>query len=318
MFAAYEEGTFTDSEEDEMFEQTNEDDDEEEEEEEDDEEEELESEEEDVDEDEESVEEQCEDTMVLSDEERQWAINIKNAIEQEEDMAPMSDFFYGQLAIVDKGDTEYAVERARMLQYFQQEYCIQENAEFSIKVGREFQRLMPEFLMALQYQKQSGNFLLALDISGLHAHGVEANEGTNRLFFQAIYYLCHAMNPDFKSIRQGPIILGENAGFDWKRNFGIKTMKRLWSELTGVYPYQFQKLKNFNTGVLYNVLVSMAKPVIPKDIYCKFEMGCKLEGGGNLATFFMTPNVQEANERFLDNCRIALETRYANEASFSL
>ena len=127
----------------------------------------------------------------------------------------------------------------------------------------------------------------------------------------------HSLCPDFQSIRKGAIILVENEGFDWKKNFNVQDLKQMYVELTSHYPFQFQSVKNFNTGIFFNLVISMARPFIPKHLYRTLQMGCQSELG-RLDRLYLTPTVRVANERLLSSVSAALQKRYANEASFKL
>ncbi|CAB9505685.1 expressed unknown protein [Seminavis robusta] len=256
--------------------------------------------------------------MALTEQERTWALAIKQACLDDPDLDPRNDFFYAQLALVDHGNVASAVERAQQMQYFRQEYgLVEENAEMAARTCREFVKMLPKFWLNFSYNSRDGNYVLAVDCTHFYVRKIKESQGTINTWMRATYLMCQAECPDLKAIRQGVIILAETDGFDWKTNFGLEVFKKFWVELCAVYPYKHSQIKNFHTGVLYNLLLSMTRRFVPKEIHERFQMGCLCELG-RLDALYLNPTVEAANEKLLAFTDHTLRRRYANEAAFTL
>ena len=104
--------------------------------------------------------------------------------------------------------------------------------------------------------------------------------------------------------------------YDWKKGWDIKLLKRIWSEIGGVYPLTWHKFKYFNNGLAMNVLVSMLKPFLPTHALSKIDYGCKFEQ--RLDKLYLIPNVEAANLRLLRGMEDSLIWRCHNEKTFKL
>lgn len=251
--------------------------------------------------------------MALSEQEREWALEIKRTVDEDPNQEPLNDFWYAQLALVDKGDLEKSLDRIDNLKHFWEEYGIVEDAGYGSRILRDFQRVLPEFWMCFEFNRHFGNYVLVCDVARFYVEPVEGDVD----WLKAMYYVNHCLSPDLEAVRQGPVLLVENQGFDWKKNFGVNVFKRMYTDLMAFYPFRHKLIKNFHTGVFMNLVVSMSKPIIPKEMFNSYQMGCTCELG-RLDRVYMKPSVRAANEKLLAATKMALEKRYANEASFKL
>ena len=255
--------------------------------------------------------------MDLTPQERQWALELKEAIEQDPELEPISDFWCVQLAIKEEGNLECALDRARHMQGFRQEYEIEDTTESGLHVMTEFVKLVPGFHLALSYCADTGNYIGVYDFSKFYTTKIASEPGGIALWLSSFYHHSNALNPDFEACRRGSSVLAECDGFDWKVNIPSKDMIRLNGEIAAVYPQSHQHMKYFNTGVLFNLMMSMVKKVMPKDCRNLVEFGCRTEFG-RLDMVYAVPSLETATQRFLLRHKDSLDRRYANEASFSL
>lgn len=258
-----------------------------------------------------------ESRMALTAEERQWALAIKAAVQADPEVEEEPDFWYVQLALMEQDNVEGAVVRAKKVQNFRQEYEAEDNYEFAVRVLRDFQQLLPEFWMAFSYQEREQGFVFMADISKFYIRVLEASDTNTKIWISMLYFISHTCNPDFHAMRVGSITLAENTGFDWKTNFGVRAFQKMCTDITNFYPTRYRKLKNFHSGVFMNLILSISKPLLPKEIHSVFEMGCS-SGFGPLDKIYMQPSVEAANKKFLKNTSYALRRRYDNQASFTL
>lgn len=262
-------------------------------------------------------------SMELTEEEREWAQNIKDAIEEEGTGnldVPPNDYWYAQLALVDKDNVAAALDRVFKLQQFRQDYDILDTVTQGQQVVEAYMELWPEFYLYLNHNGSVGHhyFTIVFDFTKFHKSVLQEKPQAYKIWFQAIYYINQALCSDLEATRQGTVFLLECQGFDWKKNFGLDVMRPYWSDIAGVYPLNHKMIKYYHTGVFLNTLVSMAKKFMPVAAQDKFQVGCVCDLGQTLSQLYLTPNVQEADQRFRERFRVGLEKRYVNEASFQL
>ena len=96
----------------------------------------------------------------------------------------------------------------------------------------------------------------------------------------------------------------------------LKFSQEYWNVLGAVYPFTLKAYRCFHTPVLFNVIKSMLRGWVPKEIYDKIQVGCQSPMGRRLDSFYMIPTVEAANERYLNRMLEALQLRYDNERTF--
>ncbi|CAB9517329.1 expressed unknown protein [Seminavis robusta] len=256
--------------------------------------------------------------MELSQDERRWARTVKEAIEKDSEITNLSDFWYVQLALIEKGqDIDNVLDRARHLQAFRQEYGITETTSRGCFFVREFIKLLPGFSLSFSFNYATGHYVKVIDVAKFYNAKLLSTPGAVETWLAAIYYLQNGLNPDFCAIRNGAFLLMECDGFDWKTNLNLRLFTKLFQEMASAYPMLWHSVNCFNSGVCLNVLMSMVKRISPPEFHRNYEFGCATELG-RLDTLYLTPNMEVANRRILGKLTVALERRYANEAAFSL
>jgi len=260
--------------------------------------------------------------MHLTVEERLWALSIKQAIEEEPELDNLSDFWYAQLAVVTLQSRSLTglqdvVERAQILQAFRQEYKVIDTLGHAQRTLHEVMKLFPRYFLCFYHDDQEGHFTYVVDSTKLSFKSHSSNDRALISFYCCMYYLLQAANPDFEATRAGISTMAECEGFNMTENFGNKFFVKIWTELLIAYPLQLISIKHFHTSMFKNLLLSMAKQFIPKEMHDKFETGCVCELG-RLDRMYLIPNVEQANERFGKTFRECLQRRYVNEKTFSL
>lgn len=253
--------------------------------------------------------------MDLTEEERDWALDIKETVEASSELDNLTDFKYAQLALMDKGNIEKAVERAHKLQLFREEYGVMDTQVDARRHVRKEIELMPRMFMC--YIFEAGNYVMLANWSGFNAECLVDHENMVT-HMVANYYILTCYCPDLEAIRQGLVALMECEGSDQQpvRSVHMQLYRKFWSELAAVYPMRFKKLKHFHTGVFINLLYSMIKRFLTPEIRKVIEVGCEFDG--RLDQVYLTPTVEEANARLLQQIDEALGKRYENERTFTL
>lgn len=65
-----------------------------------------------------------------------------------------------------------------------------------------------------------------------------------------------------------------------------------------------------------NLVTSMLRPLLPKNVRNKLDLGCQSER--RLDTLYMVPTVEAANQRYLGRVEESLRRRHHNESTFTL
>lgn len=254
--------------------------------------------------------------MALTSEEVRWAAAIKSAIEGTSEVDNLNDFMYAQLALIERGNVESALRRARQLQEFKAEYRPMDSEADGFHHLGELVRIFPEFLLSFSFDSEStGSYVLVHNFRGFSSKALNTSEKL-RTYFCGCYYILTCFCPDLESIRSGAFSMAECGGYDWNLHIDTNLSMRFWTELALVYPIRFREMKFFHCGVFINLLYSMTKRLLPQDMSSKFSMGC--QAFSRLDEIYLVPTVAAANQRILERMKAALSKRYNNELSFSL
>ncbi|CAB9501402.1 expressed unknown protein [Seminavis robusta] len=252
--------------------------------------------------------------MQLTNEERQWALSIRAAIEANNEIDPVSDFKCVHLAIIFQGDVEAAVESALHLQCFRHEYDILDTLSESRRALAKLIKLFPKYYMSYSFNKEDGDYYLVYDITQFSIKKMTRTEMFTT-FNAGSYYFLHATTVDFALMRKGSIFIAECEGYSWTQHVDKSIFQKVWFELVWAYPVR-HAVKAYNTGVMFNVFLSTLKKLLPAESVRKYETGYRFEG--RLDSIYMVPTVEAANQKLLHNLDHILQRRYDLEKSFSL
>ncbi|CAB9530245.1 expressed unknown protein [Seminavis robusta] len=255
--------------------------------------------------------------MQLTQEEYQWAVSLKEAVQSDPELDVISDFMLTQIAVVEEGNMESAIDRVYKLQHYRQEYDVLDTFSESKRRLRELMQLMPGHILYVGFSPLDSNYMGALDFTKMNPSALSSIRGTKSLF-AGLYYINHTINPDLAAVRNGVIFLIECEGYSWKapRFMDLKHTKRCLVD-AAFYPYSLQTCKLYHSGVLVNTIFSTVKRYCPPLAKSNIEMGCD-DFGDRLDKIFMVPNEEEATERCYEKMVQSLHRRYENERTFRL
>lgn len=248
----------------------------------------------------------------LTDEELDWALDIRDAIGMLPELDAVSDYFCVQLALIAKEDVGEAVERALGLQAFKEEYNILDTYEEGSRCLRELVKLLPRMWLSFAYSHDDGMYVEAHDLPKFDVSLIDTAEKV-RTFLAGVYYIHHAMNSDFAGIRNGTIVLVECEGFDWTKKATFNFQNRVFTELLSHYPYSIEG-RHYNTGTVFNIYLSMLRKLLPKKLKRTLQVGFQLDE--RLDKYFLVPTVEAAEERMLLRMEECLRRRYTNQTTF--
>ena len=252
--------------------------------------------------------------MKLTNEERYWAMEIKDAVEAIPELDNLSHFMYAQLALICKEDVEDAIQRAHALQIFRQEYNLLDTYEDSRRAIRALVDHFPGHFLSFGFSQEDSTYVMVRDLSKLNMGSGPPSKKVQALFAGS-YYLYHAFFPDMASIYKGGIVLLECADVDWTNKPDYKVLQQLFREFLSVYPFT-GSARYYHTGTFVNLMTSTLRRLLPEVFKDKLRTGLTVEG--NLNALYMVPNEDIATQRMILRLEGTLKQRYENEASFSL
>lgn len=253
--------------------------------------------------------------MLITKEERRIALLIKQGVLENPEINEVSDFMCAQLAIVDGDNIEVSLDRLAKWQWVLDEYKIVRTAEDCVQCFQKMLKIMPLYHLGFAYHNDGGNYVMIYDMAGFDSRLLN-DEDNVIAWMRSNCYHCDVMNPDLEAVRRGIVLMLECEGYDWKRGLSLKLLKLVWSEVASVQPLNWAKIKYFNSGVIMNLVISMLKPLIPKYVHKKLELGCQFDK--RLDELYLVPTVGHAHQRFLERVTQVIEQRYENERTFVL
>ncbi|CAB9523692.1 expressed unknown protein [Seminavis robusta] len=255
--------------------------------------------------------------MEISDQEREWALAIKRAVEASPELDSIPDMMCAHLAIFSQGDLDCAVNRVFNLQAYRKEYNIVNSIEEGKRVIEKYNFVdFQGIVLSFDFDLEIGNSLVVLDITKLDKGVFKCHRKTKEIFM-ALYYGSQAYFPNLEVVRKGNVQIAEFEGFDPSKNMvDGKIFRRGLIEIHGSYPTVVSHLYMYHTPMVANLMVSLGKRVLPKNLFPKITMGCTFPG--RLDQFYGLPTIEAATRRALDNLYESLRIRYENERTFRL
>lgn len=254
--------------------------------------------------------------MILLNDELEWALKIKRAVENDEELANQQDYVYALLALVEMDDVQAALRRLQALQYVKEAYGIVHSLQEAKRTLREYVDLLfPNWFIHYMYNQTEGGVTIVVDCTGLKMSQVKRHPRGEEIVVKSFYYTNLLLSPDVEAVRHGVTTLVECSGFFHSEGLSLNLFRNIW-ELNSIFPQQVQTVNHYHTGVLFNVLMSMGKRCMPTDLRSKINVGCVSEE--RMDELFWTPNPEAGRARVYQRMEAALERRFKNEGKFSL
>jgi hypothetical protein len=286
----------------------------------------MEEEEEDEEEDEDGEEEDS--SMTLSDRERAMAVQIKQAVEEDTAITNLSDMEYAQHAILAKGDVNLALSRIQGLQYFREEYHIDNSPSQCVNYLNQFMMLQPGAILNIDICPDTGEGILgfnrgALDPAvalkcSIHDRVPEQNWKVHAI---SCYYFPHIVQPSLESVREGIFFMFDGHQMSWK-NINLTFTRRILGEVWYHYPFRVNKLEEYNSTMGSTMFWSLLKPFLPKTWVSACHFGCQIDTCTDrqwtLSELYLEPNLEQAQVYILRRAHQLLSIRAQNEATFRL
>lgn len=268
-------------------------------------------------------------TMILSDDERQWTLQIKEAFQNASHFGngvQVSDFFFAQHALVSHGDVDEALMRIEGMHRFYQEYEIDHSPEQALYYVREFMQQQPGYILHLDVSPITQQAWLVTDSAAFQVQQALASDERWKICVCGTYYIVHyCQGTTLTSIRQGILCEIECDSVGW-HNFNSEFVTRLFGELFSYIPSKYQMMRAYNTTVVANLLFSLAKPFMSENQKSSIKLGCQVvsnspgsdSGTRRLSEFYLQPNTKVATQRIIQRIDELLRIRTHNEETFRI
>lgn len=254
------------------------------------------------------------DRMKLTEQEHEWAVDIKEVVEGLTDLDNLNDFMYAQLAIICKNNTDDAIQRCYGMQEFRQEYKILDTHEEGERyLGKMFQMFPREYL-SFSFSQKDGVYVFIHDAAKFEPKAFTAPDMADD-WLCAMFYSHILFIPDLESVRKGIICLVECEGLGMRRDV-MKHFQNFFSQFLSFYPF-FGHCHHYHTGTMINVISSILRKILPnQELQETYKVGLQFDG--HMGDAFLVPTVELANKRMKARMLDNLQRRYNHEKSFSL
>lgn len=259
--------------------------------------------------------------MMLSQGEKNRALQIKTAVEEDNQLQNLTDFDYVQYALACRGESlEQIRERVYLQQAFKQEYNLTDDADQGIQIYQQFLVQQPYFMLVIEYLPSTLNYISICDLAELFPSRIQTQE-QYRVVLGGFFYKYQCMNTDFQAIRTGISSLVEckDASFD---NLSSAFLDKLGAELLRHYPYNTKEVMFVNSATVANMIYGLFKRILPARLTEKFQLGHTVDGmemgGQRIDGLYKTPTPELAQQRMLGKVLQYLTKRYHHRDTFSL
>lgn len=251
--------------------------------------------------------------MKLTKQEHDHAMAIKEGIEGLPDLDNLCDLMYAHLALVCKGDVDDAVQRCYGLQQFRQEYDITDTYEQGSRYLKSTLALFPRQYLSFGFNEEEGTYIFVHDVGQFEPKAFTSPDMADD-WLRMMYYNHMLFFPDMESLRKGIIIMVDCHGITMRRDV-MKHIRAAFNQFLAYFPHSGQ-CRLFNSGTIMNVFAATLRKILPPEMKNNFCAGFQFDGA--MADVFLTPTMEEANQRMLRRMQHALQRRYENEKTFSL
>ena len=243
--------------------------------------------------------------MRITDEEREFALAIKRAVEDDEDLVRLTDLDYLQYALsTNSGDLDETLRKIRGLQVFRQEYQINDTLEQGIDLLHALLQQQPGMLLSVDKVRTSpkqpneedndqleidlhSHYLMVFDFAKINPRAMKL-PSDKRDLLGALYYVHHATQTNPNAIRNGILFIAECDSMSWD-NISLDFVGPIWAEMKNYYPVNLKEISWLRAATAATVMFNLAKPFLPLHVRQKVNLGCEFQAfDGRLDELFMT------------------------------
>lgn len=265
--------------------------------------------------------------MTITSAELETAKGIRKALESctQYPLNPQrwSDYDYAQQALTctadleDEDATKALMQRMYKLQYFREDYKIQDTVEEGVRMIQRLMEMMPGYLLSVDFAARYGSYIAVFDRAAFQPAKLATPEDM-RTFLGAYYYIFQCLSTNSKAIRSGVVFITECQDMK-EENFDLQVEEKFLSHLFGHYPFRHKECLWLNTPSVANIAYGLMKSLVPGDFRANWRMGCKLDGfDGRIDSLFKMPTLAIAQEQLLSKIESFLTERGQNAGGFEL
>jgi hypothetical protein len=176
-------------------------------------------------------------TMGITPQERQLAVELKQAAKELPELNVLSDMEYAQFAIFSQGNHADALKRMAAMQLFREVYQVDNTVEQGLFMLGEFMKQQEGLVLVLDVDRVTLEGLHGLNNQALNprlatepcSNGVDYNF---RIFICGMYYYIRACQPCLGSVRAGIYTVADFENVGW-RHFNAEFQYRFAGRLYG-------------------------------------------------------------------------------------
>ncbi|CAB9510662.1 expressed unknown protein [Seminavis robusta] len=273
-------------------------------------------------------------SMDITSAERSLAKKIKQTVEERQDLHNLSDMDYAQHAALvidqsDRGDDPdlgLVLERIQGLQEFRIQYDVDHSPSQGVYYLDQMMTLQPGAILNVDVCPLTGEGVLAFNRGSIDPNiALQCSpedtvpEQNWRIHAVASYYMVYAILASLQTTREGIFFLWDGHSMSWK-NISLTYSRRLVEEVWMHVPFKVSKLMEYNSNSSALIFWGLLKPLLPKAWTSVMDFGCQVDTTTprTLSELYLQPNLEEAKHSILRRVHRLLSLRAKNEASFRL
>ncbi|CAB9525338.1 hypothetical protein SEMRO_1664_G289480.1 [Seminavis robusta] len=140
--------------------------------------------------------------MQLTEQEREWALAIRERIQSSAELDNVSDLMCAQLAIVVQHDVDEAIRRVWVMQELKEDLKIQDSLEEARRTFTKIMEYWPGAILSAYFNDEDEALVVVFDTPRFHGYKTQEKMKTTLLM---AHYLCRMLNPDIEATRKGVI-----------------------------------------------------------------------------------------------------------------
>ena len=264
--------------------------------------------------------------MEVSEQERQWALAIKEAATADGEILVenLTDLEFVQHAIVAKSNVKKALLRIRRLQNFKERYGIVLDGSYEqgLRDLQAFHSYVPGFALGFGCENtQDGSQVMSFDFAAYRQSNLKTEEAF-KLTMRAFFYVLQVSSSNFTAMRAGVRLFGNCQHLSWQ-HFNAVNEKRASELYSNCYPMRVVEFAIMQANPLIRFFYTLLKVFLSKKVANSFcfppDRDAYLKQGGY--DHNVVPHAWGGTltlERVVSNYRTKLWERYKNAEEFTL
>ena len=194
-----------------------------------------------------------------------WARAIKEAVEKDDNLQPLTDYEYIQHAIVAKEKVHKALTRIQRMQTFRKTYAIpgEGTVEDATQRLENVCRLHQGLFLSMG-QDTKGRTVWTGDFSKFHAKSLKTGQDWKDMM-GSFYYIFQAMQHNVSSVRNGVVWVAHTHRVGWN-NFSLELEKRAASFYSHCYPFRIQQMTMLDPPRVVHLMYALVKIFLSKKV----------------------------------------------------